>query len=132
VGQLDDYLTAADHPFEWGRHDCLTFANGWAALNGKPFGAAWLGHYRTPLQAAVHAARICRNGPHDDIYAGIDAALDRAMTLHPSDGMIAAQRETGPLGWGLGIVRGGAVIRLGASGIEAALPQAGDVYWSLG
>lgn len=32
---LPEYLMAADRPFCWGEHDCVTYGDGWVANNSK-------------------------------------------------------------------------------------------------
>lgn len=130
---LRAYIEAAKgQPFQWGANDCLTFANRWAALNGRAFASDWLGGYTSPRQAAARYARLRKDSPHSDIIEGVDARLDRLATLHPPNGAIAARKtDRTAIGYAFGVVCGGQVYFVGPDGLAGSLPQAADMFWSL-
>lgn len=120
AGYLDE---AAETPFAWGRHDCVTFACGWFRLmTGRDTYAEWRGRYTTRFGAwrriveagcksMPDAGRILfgkpvRNKPlinRGDIVLALDAfgivTGPGAVFLKDGGGLVKAPRSKIDMGW---------------------------------
>ena len=92
--RLEAALTAADKPFQWGAHDCCTFAAMCVeAVTGLPIWIAGLSAYTD----AAGARRALVRAGYDDLPAALDAALGpRKPAAFAQRGDVAV--VTGPLG----------------------------------
>lgn len=88
---------ARGQPFEWGRHDCLTWAfDVRAAITGQPSLAdLWRGRYRTERGAL----RLIRRFGHADLIAGLRAELGEPLVspLMARRGDITITRDPFPV-----------------------------------
>lgn len=122
-------------PFEWGKHDCLTFANECERLQGgQGFADEWLCGYDSAMGAAKKYLRERR--AHQFYTSIIDVANDRMcreMTLHPSPGMICARlSDTVGIGYTFGVVSAsGSLLYVGEDGLESHDVTASDMFWSV-
>lgn len=120
-------------PFRWGVHDCLTFANRCAEIQGRGFADEWIGGYNSARAAFARYVREQRR--HTDYKTIIDVADDRMhreATLNPQFGMIAARQvENVAIGYAFGVSTGTYLAFVGAAGLELLTPQSGDLFWSV-
>lgn len=111
--RLVAYLSdASRQPFEYGRHDCATFAAGAvAAMTGTDLAEAMRGRYRT-LKGGLRMLR--RDGFADHVEFAA-ANFEEVPVARACPGDIAA--VPGPDGQALGIVQGGAIYVLTPGGL---------------
>ncbi len=121
-----------DVPFEWGTHDCITFANSAVrCYRGHGFCDDWLGGYSTELGAACHAKRLLHLNGFPGIIEAVDTRLKRIQTRYPSRGCVVARRTKGVLGFAFGVVVSDRIAFVGATGLDMSKKDQIDVYWSV-
>ena len=128
---LAEYIDAKQGVcFEWGRNDCLSFVSGALGRQGLPeLPSEWIGGYETSKGALRHYRRLLTKTGHVNIVDAMDALYDRAVTLYPDDGMIAARPEGGVLGFAFGVVHRGVIVFLIEDGIVEQHVTACDIFW---
>lgn len=111
--RLTAYLhEARARPFEYGRHDCATFAAGAIeAMTGDDLAATWRGRYRTMLGGL----RVLRKEGYGDHIALADRYFEEIPVALACPGDIAVVQ--GPDGKARGIVQGGAIYVLAPAGL---------------
>lgn len=127
IGRLPDWqprlhrwlVGLPGRPVQPGRHDCCLFmAGAIEAQTGIDLAAPWRGRYTT----MAGGRRVLRKAGYDDHVALVAAHLAEGHVSQALPGDIAiVPTEAGPAG---GVVQGGAVYVLGASGGLALVPMA--------
>lgn len=123
-------LEVRDAPFEWGKHDCLSFANGAvAAQTGQGFADEWIGKAKT----ARDALRLYRGHLESEgLLCGPDA-LDQWMVRGkgwPSRGNIVARRvQKFATGYALGVCLGDKIAFLGRDCMQFLPMEKEDHSW---
>ncbi len=130
---LKDYLLEKAHtPFDWGRHDCLTFVAGAVAAQGaSPIPREWVTSYSTPRGALRRYKRLREASKHKGIVEALDELYEPVLTLHPQDGSIVAREADGPLGYCFGVAYHNSVLFVGDRGIEAHQLELDDLIWQV-
>ena len=124
-------------PFEWGQHDCLTFANTCAMVQtGRAPLADMLGDYSSAPGAFRHIkASIEAMGypPGVTLADAIDERLERVTTLYPPRGAITAKRnQDEPVtGWLLGVTLRNLSAFVGPRGLVFLPRVASDLHWKV-
>lgn len=124
-------------PFEWGQHDCLTFANNCALVQtGRAPLADMLGAYSSAAGAYRHIkASIKAMGYSNDITLDevLDERLQRLNTRHPPRGAITAKRNTDEpvTGYMLGVALRDRSAFVGPDGLVFLSRSPLDLYWSV-
>ena len=131
--RLADYIESVrNRPFEWGKFDCLIFANEAVRVQtGKGFANDWMGRYDSPQSCYKHALGLLKANRWDNIVEAIDTRLTRLDSLMPHRGnIIGRQREDMSVTWiSLGVAVSDQVAFLGHNGIEFSAPQEEDIFW---
>ena len=137
MGQLIEFIQSVKgDPFEWGKHDCFTFASRCSLLQGGPdFAGEWLGSYSTAAGAIRAYKKAQAQFPqHGNLFGFLDSVLIPIQTLHPPIGSIVAKDnpEGRPFSASLGVVVGGSAgAFVGTDGLEAIPLQYTDKFWSI-
>lgn len=136
--KLITYLdSVAGKPFEWGRHDCFTFANEAAkAQRGSGFLDDLIEEHRgysTEFGALRRAIRVSRATKHGDIVSLIDERLARSPLRHPPIGSVIAMpvdvdRKNILYQYRLGVMGSLGAMCVGSHGI-LRMPIDGAVVW---
>ncbi len=125
-------------PFEWGKHDCLTFINAaHKAMTGKALCDDWQGGYSDSLSAlerykAVRASLSCFDGHNENstIIDAMDSRLKRIDLTVPPRGSLAAREQPAMVfGYAMGVSMGKSIAFLGMGGLMFLPPLAADVFW---
>lgn len=130
--RLNQYIREVrDQPFEWGAHDCLTFANSAVvAQTGQGFADQWIGKAKTARDAirlyrAHIAAAEVTSGP-----AALDKLL-RRVDGWPSRGDITGRRvEKFATGYALGVCLGNKIAFPGWDGLQFFSMEKDDLVWA--
>lgn len=129
---LATYLeTQRVNRFKWGRNDCMTFVDGALRAQGRRgLPSGWIGGYSTAKGAVKHYRRLLATTGHDSIIDAMDHLYDRAITLYPSDGDIAARPAVGDvLGLAFGVAINGRLLFLNENGLTDQNVTACDLFW---
>lgn len=118
--------------FQWGCHDCLTFANN-AAKEYRGFGFAddWLGGYDSDIGAAIHSRRLLRQLGFSGIVDAVDSRLKRFNAKYPPRGSIVGRPCNGILGYAFGVVVSERLAFVGKNGLDFLKKESTDIFWSL-
>jgi len=130
--RLDAYLLAVGHtPFEWGKHDCLSFTNGaHNAMTGFGYCDDLVKRAFTAMEAKrEYLAEMKKR----KLYSGtelIDERLTRVFR-NPERGMIVAMlAQKMATGYALGVcIDGDSAAFVGYEGIEVLPAGAGEFAW---
>ena len=120
--------------FEWGRFDCLTFANDiHIAITGDPLVDDWLGGYSNPINARTEYKKMLTKFGEKSIVDGIDRRLDRHHGNIPPIGSLVArpQKENPVIGYSLGTCVGRHFAFLEGSGLYFLQPRGDDICWAI-
>lgn len=127
--KLIDYIeTHRDVPFDWSTNNCVSFVAGFV---GDRVPARWSHGYASATEARHAYRQMLSEFGHDSILDALDARFERELTLFPSDGMICARRENGPLRYALGLTLRGHCVFLTDVGARALPVELGDIFWSI-
>lgn len=130
--RLTEYVRSrVDDPFEWGRHDCLTFAAECVRIQTgtTPF-REWVSGYDDAPSALRRYSRLRRNSIHADIIEGVDAVFERENTLYPDHGMLVARPANyGVLDWTFGVVVNGNPVLMTDEGVVRFTTEIDDLHW---
>lgn len=123
-------------PFEWGTHDCLTFATeAVRVFSGTGYGffpVGVLSGYSTKSEASERYVEMQQMLGYDNVIDAIDARFDRLTTLYPPHGTLVARPvRAGPLNYAFGISINGNLALMTLDGIVKAAPDASDIYWEV-
>lgn len=130
MGQLSEYITAVQgKPFEWGKHDCLTFANEVARRCGRVFADDFLHGYDSARSAAKAYAKAKR-GRYANIIEMVNDRLDAFTGLFPPNGSVVARESLGPLGYVFGVAWNGGALFVGDNGLELRPLAISDRFWT--
>jgi hypothetical protein len=131
--RLADYVESVrEKSFEWGKFDCLIFANGAVrAQTGKGFCNDWMGDYTDAQSCYKHALRLLKANRWDNIVEAIDTRLTRLQSLMPHRGNIIGrqQEHMSVTGISLGVAVSDQIAFVGNNGIEFSAPQEDDIFW---
>lgn len=124
-----------DKPFQWGPHDCITFANN-AAIQMRGFGFAdeFLDGYTTQRGAMLKYQRFLRESCYTDLIDGLDDRLTRLNTNYAPRGAISAEvakDENSVLPFRFGVSIGKYIAFVGDDGLVLEYPSENMLYWSL-
>jgi hypothetical protein len=106
--KLNEYIRSVrKKPFEWGKHDCLTFSNdAFRAFHGFGYADDWLGRYikdgkpLLPSQMRVEFGAI-------DFDEAVEVKLEPISYVPPRGALVATKKIDGwYIGYGLGISMG--------------------------
>lgn len=123
--RLTSYLrSVADRPFEWGKHDCLTFTNdAWRSMYSDGWADDWLGRYMIKVPYGIRpmrASELRSEFKFDSLEEGIDDKLTRINYIPPRGSLVATSSVAV---WGVGYAMGISV------GMKAAfLSKQGVIY----
>lgn len=135
MGNLARFLTeVSDRPFQWGRHDCLTFADRAVTLQrGRGFVTEWLGHYSSGRAALLRYRRFAAGSRrYADLIEVADDRLYRKMTLHPDFGDVVARPTEGKgIGLAFGVATPRGVAFVGDFGLEFKALEPFDKVWGV-
>jgi|DEB0MinimDraft_4_1074332.scaffolds.fasta_scaffold179037_2 hypothetical protein len=122
-------------PFQWGPHDCITFANNAAIqMRGYGFADEFLDGYSTQRGAMIKYQRFLRKSNYADLIDGLDDRLSRLNTNYAPRGSISAQlskNENNVLPLCFGISIGKHIAFVGDNGLVLEYPSENMLYWSL-
>lgn len=92
---LAEYINErSSKPFEWGKQDCITFANNaYHLIKGYGFADEFIGGYTTAKGAAVAHAKFLKKTGYKDIIEGFDDRMERLKTNCPPRGAIIAKPQ---------------------------------------
>lgn len=112
---------ARDRPFEWGQHDCSTWAmDVVAAMTGQD-GPDWRGKYRTEIGAARHLKKL----GHDSLFAGVCDVLGPPLATHK----IAQRGDIVIANDALGVCIGAQLLQVAEDGLTACPMAAANWAW---
>ena len=109
---LNEYLKeAADIPFEWGVHDCLTFTNeAWRRMYGYGWADDWLGRYMIEQPYGIRPMRreqLQSEFGYFSFAEAVDERLKRIKHVPPRGALVATKKaERWAIGHALGICNG--------------------------
>lgn len=122
-----------DLPFLWGKHDCLSFANGAVtAYCGHGFADDWIDGYSAETEAASHAAALLLSMGVPSVIEAVDLRLDRNKLVIPPRASVVARASDGILGYAFGVVVSDRVAFVGARGLAMLRMRPTDICWSVG
>ncbi len=125
-----DIEEARSKPFEWGVHDCVTFADGACLVQtGKGFAADWVGKYSTALEARRFFARRMRAGGYTDCIHAMDKRLIRGLGFPKQGSIIAREAEKQCTGFTLGVAISTKAAFVGDSGLVFDRIVPTDIWW---
>lgn len=124
--------TMRDRPFQWGPHDCITFANN-AAIQMRGFGFAdeFLDGYTTQRGAMLKYQRFLRESRYTDLIDGLDDRLTRLNTNYAPRGSVVAMPQDGVLPLSFGVQLGKHCAFVGDNGLVLSYPERNFLYWGL-
>ena len=121
------------HPFVWGRHDCMTFANAAVtAYRGRGFADDWVNAYSTENEASSHAAALLLAMGAGNVVEAVDRRLDRSRSLIPPRASVVARPSDGVLGYGFGVMVSDRAAFVGPRGLVMLKVRPTDICWSVG
>ena len=133
---INQYIEAVRHkPFQWGRHDCLSFANDCSKIvAGKPFADDWLGQYDDAISALRWYKRLLKKYGFSDIIEATDARLKRSDLRFPPIGSLAGKTDKAHTVTevAFGVCIGTRVAFLSDEGLIFLPISQNDIFWSFG
>ena len=132
--RLGNYIDAVrSEPFNWGTHDCLSFANNAVAeQRGSGFADDFLGGYTTAQGALLKYQRWLRHSHFTDLLHGLDSRLYRIESKYPPRGAVAAMPVSGEvLPVAFGVVAGRLCCFVGDNGLQFMTPRDGFLFWGV-
>jgi len=135
---LSEYIDdCRDRPFEWGKHDCLTFANN--CIKAQMIDGALddlLGDYNCAKSALFRFKRRGKElgyNTKDAIISALNDRLKRLETQYPPRGSITARRDDidTTTGWMLGVVMRRQSAFVGPQGLVFMDREPDDLFWSV-
>lgn len=84
--RLNEYIERVrDQPFQWCKHDCLTFTNAaFKAMHGVGWADDWIGRYTSKMKRK----ELRKTFGYSTLEQGIDARLKRTNPTAPSLGAL--------------------------------------------
>lgn len=134
--RLFDYIeTVQDEPFEWGYHDCLTFANTCVQMQiGSGFCDEYLHRYDSAKNALVEYRKFNTRSEYKDFLDAVDSRLTRIYTEYPPRGTIVG-RDMGEdkvvLPIAFGVVVSDLAAFVGNKGLVFLPTEKPDIFWSV-
>lgn len=134
--KLAEYVDSLrDHPFVWGEHDCLTFANNCVeVVTGRAFADDWLGNYSSDRSALKEYRRVIAGLDHDDFIDCMDERLDRFEGRFPPRGSLVGkpcEARLGVLPVVLGVVVSDMAAFINTDGMVMLPLDESDIFWSV-
>jgi hypothetical protein len=121
-------------PFQWGFHDCITFANNAChAQRGSGFADGDLGGYESENGALLKYYRWMQERGYSDIVDAIDDRLNRIYTKYPPRGTIVGmpQDNNNVLPFSFGVSVNQYCAFAGDQGLILFKPKDGFLYWGV-
>ena len=132
MSYIDD---VRNEPFQWGVHDCLTFANGaTTAQCGSGFADdCLLCEYETPRGALLKFHRWMRANDYSDIVEAVDDRLNRIYAKFLPRGAIVGmpQASNDVLPFSFGVSIGQHCAFVAAKGLIFLKPRSDFLCWGL-
>ncbi len=117
--QLNSYLRQVSHvPFEWGKHDCLTFTNdAFRAMYGIGWADDWIGRYMIDGRVMRRRELISEFGMSDFTKA-VDQKLIRVEHVPPLGALVTTKQvQRWITGVAMGICTGTKGVFLSKTGV---------------
>lgn len=132
ITRLDDYLDSVRTlPFEWGKHDCLSFTNeAWEQMYGEGYADDWLGSYH--VQDSLVAIRKLRDRfKFDTLPEAISSKLQQKNQPVIGDLVMTEKslRGIAYIGGALGICTGNKSAFLSDKGLEFVFTDCAKYSW---
>lgn len=133
--RLFNYIeTVQDEPFEWGYHDCLTFANTCVQMQiGSGFCDEYLHRYDSAKNAHQEYIKFMTRSEHKDLIDALDSRLRRIYTEYPPRGTIVGRdmgEEKVVLPIAFGVVVSDLAAFVGEKGLLFSQIEKPDMFWS--
>lgn len=134
--QLANYVDGLrDHPFVWGKHDCLTFVNNCVKIiRGSTFADDWLGGYQTGRGAYKSYRKLLNTQKYDTVIEMLDDRLGRFPHRFPPKGSIVGRpcdEKIGVLPVVLGVVVSDLAAFIDTDGMILSSLNEDDLIWSV-
>jgi len=116
---LNSYLSwASDKPFEWGKHDCLTFTNNaFHAMYGEGWADDWLDRYMKD-GVPMRRDQLRKEFGFSSFISAVDARLQRVKHIPPLGGLVLTKRaQRWVIGGAMGICTGAKAVFLSKEGM---------------
>lgn len=132
--RLAHYINSVrNKPFDWGKHDCLTFANSAIkAMTGDYVFNDWLGDYDGPQSAYKHYRGLLTDQGYATMSDALDARLCRLKRLMPPRGALigrSSDDQKQVTGLALGIAVSDLVAFVSDDGLIFTSVKPQDMFW---
>ncbi len=129
--RLAEYVEQARYvPFEWGKHDCITFANNaLKCQTGHGFADGHLTGYKTALGASKKYIGWLRKSKYHSLTDALDDILSRVRLKFPPRGAVVAMPIEGILPLSFGVVVSQYCVFVGEEGLIFMRPQDDFMFW---
>jgi hypothetical protein len=132
MSKTDDYIFSVKHqPFEWGKHDCLRFADRIVECRtGKKIFEDWYGKHTTAYGCFYNYKKKLKQTGFKDLVDAIDSRLKRTnSTIANRYSIIGRRSEGGATGLYMGVSLGKWFAFVGYDGLEFVKPRGDDIEW---